>query len=100
MAFLPIDRDHGSSYDSGVIPDVPSVSSGGRVAASEEEPAMFVVDCPTHRGRTVLSVAAVTGIAQRDGVIDVTLRCWCGGTIVHRTGRNTRRRNDGTDLAV
>ncbi|QGG95069.1 hypothetical protein [Actinomarinicola tropica] len=96
MAFLPIDRVGGASYDSGVIRDVPM----GEPRELGGGATMFVVDCPAHGGRTVLSVAAVTGIAQRDGVIDVTLRCWCGGTILHRTGRNARRRNDGTDLAV
>ena len=61
---------------------------------------MFVVDCPAHGGRTILSVDSITGLDQSDGRIDVHLRCWCGGRVVHHTGRAARRRNDGTDLAV
>ena len=61
---------------------------------------MFVVDCPAHGSRTVLSISSVTGVEQHDGVIDVHLRCWCGHALVHRTGRNAARRNSGLDLAV
>jgi hypothetical protein len=61
---------------------------------------MFVVDCPGHGTRTILSTASVTAVDQRDGVIDVHLRCWCGHALVHRTGRCARRRSSGVDLAV
>lgn len=61
---------------------------------------MFVVDCPGHGARTILSLSALAGVDQRDGIIDLRLRCWCGATVVHRSGRGARRRGDGTDLAV
>lgn len=61
---------------------------------------MFVVDCPAHGGRTILSLGAITRVEQSAGRIDVHLRCWCGGSVVHHTGRSVRRRNDGADLAV
>jgi len=61
---------------------------------------MFVVDCPGHGSRTILSVSSVTGVDQRDGAIDVHLRCWCGHPVVHRTGRGRRQRATGVDLAV
>ena len=65
---------------------------------------MFVVDCPGHGARTVLSVSSITAIDQHDGIIDVRLRCWCGSSVVHRTGRNAHpagrgRRQDGTAIA-
>ncbi len=48
---------------------------------------MFVIDCPGHGSRTVLSVHAITAVDHpAPGVIDLTLRCWCGHHVVHRTG--------------
>lgn len=48
---------------------------------------MFVVDCPHHGSRTLLSVHSIVGIDHPEpGVIDLTLRCWCGHHVVHRSG--------------
>jgi hypothetical protein len=53
---------------------------------------VFVVDCPGHRSRTLLSVHSIIGIDHPEpGVIDVTLRCWCGHAVVHRSGVATAR---------
>lgn len=59
---------------------------------------MFVVDCPGHGTRTVLSLSSISGVDQHDGVIDVRLRCWCGASVVHRTGRG-RAHQDGRSIA-
>jgi rhodanese-related sulfurtransferase len=49
---------------------------------------MFDVYCDGHGSKTILSTRSIVGIDQRDGVITLHLRCWCGQRISHATGRN------------
>lgn len=48
---------------------------------------MFDVMCEGHGGPTIISSRSVVSVAQRDGVIVLHLRCWCGHLITHVTGR-------------
>jgi rhodanese-related sulfurtransferase len=48
---------------------------------------MFDVYCDGHGGPTMVSTRSVISLDQRDGVITLHLRCWCGHLIEHRTGR-------------
>lgn len=49
---------------------------------------MFAVTCEGHGATTLLSTRAIVGVDQGDGVITLTLRCWCGQILTHVTGRN------------
>lgn len=48
---------------------------------------MFDVQCDGHGGPTMVSTRSIVSLDQRDGVITLHLRCWCGHLIEHRTGR-------------
>ncbi len=48
---------------------------------------MFAIWCPTHESRVLLSWSRIADIRNRDGVIEVDLRCWCGDMVTHVTGR-------------
>ena len=48
---------------------------------------MFDVYCNGHDGPTMISTRSIISVDQRDGVITLHLRCWCGHLIEHRTGR-------------
>jgi rhodanese-related sulfurtransferase len=48
---------------------------------------MFDVHCDGHGSTTLLSTRSIVGLEQRDGVITLRLRCWCGHVIEHLTGR-------------
>ncbi|MGY6500574.1 MAG: rhodanese-like domain-containing protein [Acidimicrobiales bacterium] len=49
---------------------------------------MFAVACEGHGATTLLSTRAIVGVDQADGVIRLTMRCWCGQILTHVTGRN------------
>jgi rhodanese-related sulfurtransferase len=48
---------------------------------------MFDVHCDGHGGPTLVSTRSIVSLDQRDGLITLHLRCWCGHLIEHRTGK-------------
>jgi rhodanese-related sulfurtransferase len=64
---------------------------------SDEGVTMFDVMCAGHGGPTIISSRSVVSVAQRDGVIVLHLRCWCGHLISHVTGR--RHADEGVPAA-
>ncbi len=47
---------------------------------------MWPIDCP-ETGRRIIGPRQVLGTRNHHGLIDVALRCHCGGVALWRTGR-------------
>lgn len=47
---------------------------------------MFVIDCPTHGSRVLLSERRVRALANTERGVLVVVECWCGTHVRLRTG--------------
>lgn len=48
---------------------------------------MFVIDCPTHGTRVLVSATRIRGLYHTTAGILVAVDCWCGTRVHLRTGR-------------
>jgi rhodanese-related sulfurtransferase len=60
---------------------------------------MFDVHCAGHGGPTLVSTRSIVSVDQRDSIITLHLRCWCGHLIEHRTGKGQAAEDDAAASA-
>ncbi|MEU7874912.1 hypothetical protein [Dactylosporangium sp. NPDC049140] len=53
---------------------------------------MFVIDCPAHRSRVLLSERRIRSLRNTDAGVLVDLECYCGHVERLHTGRTHERR--------
>lgn len=49
---------------------------------------MFILDCPHHGARTLVTYDAVRTVTNTDAGIVIEVECWCGGLATVVTGRH------------
>lgn len=62
----------------------------GTAAAHAQD--MFVIDCPAHRSRVLLSERRIRSLRNTDAGVLVDLECYCGHVERLHTGRTHERR--------
>ncbi|WP_433605174.1 hypothetical protein ACQP2P_26625 [Dactylosporangium sp. CA-139114] len=65
---------------------LPLLAGGGRAQAET----MFVIDCPAHRSRMLLSERRIRSLRNTDTGVLLDLECYCGHIERIRTGRASR----------